>query len=519
MPSLKSVLPVVFAALVVAAAGSQSAGARIEKASSPPSNLIERLGAAYNSIGVSGARSLGRFAAAPKPTTVRGSTMRSSLRTSSAFTGTSASFGDNPIYWASWADYDNDGRLDVLTLGCADSYCDAAATKLYHNNGDGTFTEDTSAALPDGFWTSIVWGDYDGDGFSDILLNGYTESILSSIAPSSTELLHNNGDGTFTEDASSGLPDSGDAQFVMGDYTGNGRLDIAFNGLVAPDYTDYATQIYRNDGGGKFSEDESAGLLADWAWIASGDYDGNGCLDLLLYETPSANAVLYKNTNTAAASPAPPDGLESFLLKNGVIELSWDESSSKTADNSVTYNLRVGTMPSDSDIVSPEALPGGSRQVVEHGNTEGRKFADLTGLGPGTYYWSVQSVGANYAGGAFASWDWFRVDPYARIVVSKTQIRPCSPRARKVKVSGIVHAGLHSAKVVLQWRFGRHSAWRALAKKDLPSSGDFKFTRRFKKVKRSFWLRARIRSEIKTVVSGSRRVKVKGPFACIKPKK
>ena len=72
---------------------------------------------------------------------------------------------------AAWADYDNDGRLDLVVTSFD-------RLVLYHNHGDGTFTESTAkAGLAKfrGFWTGAAWGDYDRDGRVDLYVCGYVQ--------------------------------------------------------------------------------------------------------------------------------------------------------------------------------------------------------------------------------------------------------------------------------------------------------------------------------------------------------
>ena len=112
-------------------------------------------------------------------------------------------------------DYDNDGWPDlyVTCLG---------GNVLYHNNGDGTFTDVTAkAGVADGRWsTGAAFGDYDGDGFVDLMVTNYVDFHLNDLpgfgsAPNckyrgidvqcgprglkgaGDSLFHNNGDGTF----------------------------------------------------------------------------------------------------------------------------------------------------------------------------------------------------------------------------------------------------------------------------------------------------------------------------------
>ncbi len=72
-----------------------------------------------------------------------------------------------------WGDYDNDGDLDILLTGNDGS---SRVSKIYKNNGDGSFTEQTSISLTGVDYSSAAWGDYDNDGDLDILLTGSSSS-------------------------------------------------------------------------------------------------------------------------------------------------------------------------------------------------------------------------------------------------------------------------------------------------------------------------------------------------------
>ena len=102
---------------------------------------------------------------------------------------------------AAWADYDNDGRLDLMMTG---GTLLKRTSKLYHNTGSGF--ADQSSRLPDlpKVWNgSLAWGDYDNDGRIDLLLTGSALGILGGSKPVS-KLYHNLGNRF--EDQSSQLP-------------------------------------------------------------------------------------------------------------------------------------------------------------------------------------------------------------------------------------------------------------------------------------------------------------------------
>jgi hypothetical protein len=131
---------------------------------------------------------------------------------------------------ASWGDYDNDGRLDLFVGRYLDPRTKIPTTfyarngegdKLYHNNGDGTFTDVTKkAGVGDpGLCLGSVWGDYDNDGWPDLyVVNDFGRKTL----------FHNNHDGTFSDvTVHAGTLDYGAGMSAsMGDYDNDGWLDL-----------------------------------------------------------------------------------------------------------------------------------------------------------------------------------------------------------------------------------------------------------------------------------------------------
>jgi len=99
------------------------------------------------------------------------------------------------------ADYDGDGYPDIYFVNGRDLYNRgiSVTNALYHNNGNGTFTDVTiKAGVPGtGYGLGCAWGDYDNDGHPDLYVTQYGKNVL----------YHNNGDGTFTDTtAKAGVP-------------------------------------------------------------------------------------------------------------------------------------------------------------------------------------------------------------------------------------------------------------------------------------------------------------------------
>ena len=121
---------------------------------------------------------------------------------------------------SAWGDYDNDGYMDLFLIPYSGD--NAGTAKLYHNNGNGTFTDVTHSMGLDSAFTDargVCWGDYDNDGRLDLLISRQNNQ---------QELWHNTGNG-FVEvgvpAGISGLPYRS-AMFV--DYNNDGFLDIFF---------------------------------------------------------------------------------------------------------------------------------------------------------------------------------------------------------------------------------------------------------------------------------------------------
>ncbi len=173
----------------------------------------------------------------------------------------------------SWGDYDNDGWLDLLVLGCYGQDCDTGATLLiYRNNGDNTFSN-IHAVLPVVFFGAAAWGDYDNNGALDLVITGGTYSVPIA------EIYQNDGAGVF-HDIIAGLPGLRMGSVAWADYNNDGYLDLVLSGDTGA--STYVTVIYRNNGNGTFT-DILAGLPGVYeSSLAWGDYDRDGLKDLLV---------------------------------------------------------------------------------------------------------------------------------------------------------------------------------------------------------------------------------------------
>ena len=177
------------------------------------------------------------------------------------------------------ADYDNDGNLDALVLRGA--WCGPAGrhpNSLLRNRGDGSFSDMAFAAgLAEVSYPTqtAAWADYDNDGDLDLYVGN--ESTPELLAPG--QLFRNEGDGTFVDVAArAGVENYYLAKAaVWGDYDGDRFPDLYVSNLNG------SNRLYRNQGDGTFSDvagdlSVSAPLRSFPAWFW--DFDNDGVLDL-----------------------------------------------------------------------------------------------------------------------------------------------------------------------------------------------------------------------------------------------
>ncbi len=184
-------------------------------------------------------------------------------------------------YGASFGDYDNDGNLDLYVCtyeheGDESSY--EKLNHLYHNNGNGTFTDVTlTAGVGDGikFSFQALWFDINMDGFQDLF-------VINDRSFSNSMYL-NNGDGTFTditEGSGMALPLQDPMSLTVGDMDNDGDLDIF---ITNTGISGKNSKLLVNNGDATFTEDAVAhGVdLYSWCWGATWvDITNNSDLDL-----------------------------------------------------------------------------------------------------------------------------------------------------------------------------------------------------------------------------------------------
>ncbi|HEY1462966.1 MAG TPA: VCBS repeat-containing protein, partial [Terriglobales bacterium] len=222
-----------------------------------------------------------------------------------------------------WIDYDQNGLFDLyLVNGAATNVHNIAKhpqNALYRNNGDGTFTDVTESAGVGAeklFGMGVAVGDYNNDGFPDLFVLGYGRCIL----------YHNNGDGTFTDvTKKAGVENLGrwGSSAAWFDYDHNGHLDLVIANYVdwsptrnfycgdqgpgmrsychPDDFHGQPPTFYHNNGDGTFTDvSASSGLSAkagNGLGIVTFDYDDDGWQDIFIANDHMPNFLFHNNHN------------------------------------------------------------------------------------------------------------------------------------------------------------------------------------------------------------------------------
>lgn len=219
---------------------------------------------------------------------------------SSVITNTSNGLGNN----AAWADTDRDGDLDLFIANGSNSDVNTRNknNSFYINNGDGTFTQNTTSIIASdgGFSQYGSFADYDNDGDPDlIVINTFQDNFF----------YENNGVGSFTKVFDKPFLSTGEQPLTAcwGDLNNDGHTD-----LIIGSYAD--SRIYFNNGNKTFRVGTFPNLSGNATGVSLGDFNNDGFVDVLFIRT-GQNSLYYlnngdetfSNTNAGDLTSAPLD--------------------------------------------------------------------------------------------------------------------------------------------------------------------------------------------------------------------
>ena len=309
-----------------------------------------------------------------------------------------------------WADYDNDGDLDLLvaqTTGCGEN-----RWVIYEQETPKVFVPKALPNVP-ALTASLslsrgqmTWLDYDSDGWLDILYSG---STYCGNGEGTTGLLRNNGDRTFSSVfEETFVQEIYDVQLAWGDYDNDGDTDIFVYGDPFGGFSSQ-TRIYENENNVAFQETSPyLQKSTHRGHMAVGDVEGDGDLDAIVlgeanYVSPKI--ILYRNNvaplwNQPNTRPEAPANLKT-ILSGTTIRFSWDRATDlESPESALTYNIYV----KDSTgrfVVNPYTGQDDRLLYPRLGNAQKNDFF-LASLPKGTYTWGVQAVDNGHLSSVFS---------------------------------------------------------------------------------------------------------------------
>ena len=193
-----------------------------------------------------------------------------------------------------WGDMDGDGDLDLLLTGTPDELEPYTVFGSVFRNTGTAFERVENAGVPAAYGGSAAWGDADNDGDLDIIITG-----IASDGARTTVLSLNDGTGHFT-DSGSGLPHVAFGAVQMKDMNADGRQDVLLSGVSRTE--GFITELWFGGTDGFSNSGVSLPAVA-FSSVESGDVDGDGDLDMLISGARVTQAIfsgsttLFTNTN------------------------------------------------------------------------------------------------------------------------------------------------------------------------------------------------------------------------------
>lgn len=186
---------------------------------------------------------------------------------------------------STWADINNDGRIDAFVVNATEK-----RSMLFLNTGNGNFTDLGNCGIDaqPQYFHGASWLDYDNDGFVDLLITNFFATRFH-------QLYHNNKNNTFTLVTNTPITLESERSMapICGDYDNDGLVDI-----FIPNGDNRPNSLFKNMGNGQFQKITTGAIVTDTfnsVGAAWGDFNNDGFLDLYVANASNQNDNLYQN--------------------------------------------------------------------------------------------------------------------------------------------------------------------------------------------------------------------------------
>jgi hypothetical protein len=291
-------------------------------------------------------------------------------------------------------DFDGDGDLDAVFTGTSinSDIFEIYINKL--NEGISTWPRFSSGLIPMR-QSKIDLGDFNGDGYCDLLYSGITGGGAGNVTKLSE---YSPAIGAYIDSAFD-VSDIMNAEVEFGDIDGDQDLDF----VIVGKNKNYNINDPYNSNNDKFIFRTYLNVRNDSALVLAST-TGKQSNTNKTFSSKTATYNINETPSVPGLPSVPVKLLNNVSSKVGTypVELSWlAASDDHTRSDGLTYAIKIGTTPGSENIMGANSNVSGIRKVSGKGNAEHNKKWRLS-LPVGIYYWSVQAIDASYSGSEFS---------------------------------------------------------------------------------------------------------------------
>jgi hypothetical protein len=302
---------------------------------------------------------------------------------------------------ADFIDFDGDGDLDAVFTGTNVNSIDVFEIYINKLNEGVTSWSRIASGLNPIRQSKIDLGDFNGDGYSDLLYSGVTGGGSGLV----TKLSEFNPSSSGYVDSAFDVSDIQNAEVEFGDLDGDNDLDF----VIVGKNKNYV--LNSNDGANsQFIFRTYINVRNDSAEVLAAA-TGKKSSTKKLFSSKSDTYIVNESPSVPELASTAVKMLDNVDSKQGTypVELSWTAASDDhTPSTGLTYAIKIGTTPGSENIMAANANVSGMRKVSGKGNVEHNKKWRLS-LPVGVYYWSVQAIDASYSGSGFSDANQFEI--------------------------------------------------------------------------------------------------------------